>query len=411
MTIVDTDQSPAELDLVRRAASAIARPTVDQPDSFGLHAPLELAARHDLLPLVSAEARPQAIARIEELVAAYEALPSIDAPSAEAAATFGDAGHATSALIGTIGDGDADGADLAATWLIDHLAPAEVAGTVADLLLPALTAAGHGVIGLDRLARVSADDPVGATGVRMLAREAARQPGWRITWHEARESGATGSDRRSGARALAEALTAPPHPGPLESDFIYPLVDAVQRGGLAAETLTGPLAGLSVADAEPVLLRAASRSMLQDDPDKAPYGWTHCLTLPLGALGLAGVCRDRAAVVTVAATYVLAFRAVQGRVALDPTAVPGPRPTVAVPPAELVERTPAEAAAAVWHADESALLALVGALVDHAMGHEDAHLVKYTLACLRAAERDQGSARLHVAAAAHLGAWWGGDRG
>ena len=45
-------------------------------------------------------------------------------------------------------------------------------------------------------------------------------------------------------------------------------------------------------------------------------------------------------------------------------------------------------------------------LVTHAALHGDAHLAKYTLACLDAARDDPGARRLYLAAAAHLAGWW-----
>jgi hypothetical protein len=45
-------------------------------------------------------------------------------------------------------------------------------------------------------------------------------------------------------------------------------------------------------------------------------------------------------------------------------------------------------------------------LVERAAIHADAHLVKYTTACLLAADRDPQEASLYLAAAAYLGAWW-----
>jgi hypothetical protein len=45
-------------------------------------------------------------------------------------------------------------------------------------------------------------------------------------------------------------------------------------------------------------------------------------------------------------------------------------------------------------------------MIGRAAVHEDAHVVKYTLACLAAAERDRAQRSLYMAAAASLAAWW-----
>jgi hypothetical protein len=127
--------------------------------------------------------------------------------------------------------------------------------------------------------------------------------------------------------------------------------------------------------------------MLQDNPDAVPYGWTHCLTMPQAVLVAGEHGADPDIAVAVAATYVLGFRATQGRVRLDD----GWRPASGT------------AAARAWSGDTSELeeeLVVFGAL------HPDAHVAKYTLACLDAAESDPEAGRLYLAAAAHLHEWW-----
>ena len=49
---------------------------------------------------------------------------------------------------------------------------------------------------------------------------------------------------------------------------------------------------------------------------------------------------------------------------------------------------------------------LISRLAGYASTHPDAHLAKYTVACLDAASADPEATRLFLAAAAHLGAWW-----
>ena len=106
---------------------------------------------------------------------------------------------------------------------------------------------------------------------------------------------------------------------------------------------TQPLIGLGVENAARTLLTVAARSMLQDSPAAAPYGWTHCLTMPQAVLVAAGAGADPALAIAVAATYVLGFRSTQGRVRLDPAWEPNT----------------GTAAARVWFADDEP------AAVDH----------------------------------------------
>ena len=57
-------------------------------------------------------------------------------------------------------------------------------------------------------------------------------------------------------------------------------------------------------------------------------------------------------------------------------------------------------AAGEWPATTVEELATAAAL------HEDAHLVKYTLACIHAAADDPAFAPLYLSAADHLVRWW-----
>jgi hypothetical protein len=143
-------------------------------------------------------------------------------------------------------------------------------------------------------------------------------------------------------------------------------------------------------------------SMLQDEPSNAPYGWSHCLTLPQAALAIADRASDPQLAIDVAATYVLGFRATQSTTPIDPTWTPD-RPT---PDCAVIEPPPAIAAGAAWHVGREQRDRIVQQLIDHAAPHPDAHLAKYTLACLDAARSDPDVTHLYLAAAAYLAAWW-----
>src|SRR5665811_2230851 len=93
------------------------------------------------------------------------------------------------------------------------------------------------------------------------------------------------------------------------STFIYPVMHQVDESGVAAELLSEPVRGVDVHAGGRLLLRAAALSMLQEPPEHAPYGWSHCLTMPQAALGIAGHARDPNVALAVAATYVVGFRA------------------------------------------------------------------------------------------------------
>jgi hypothetical protein len=144
-------------------------------------------------------------------------------------------------------------------------------------------------------------------------------------------------------------------------------------------------------------------SMLQDEPTNAPYGWTHCLTLPQATLAVAHLASDAQRAIDVAATYVLGYRATQSSGPIDPSWEPDP-PSRFVD--EVTHLDPPAAAATAWHATSSRRVDITQRLIDHAAPHDDAHLAKYTLACLDAATQDPANERLFLAAAAYLAAWW-----
>ena len=333
----------ADRRVIAECAAVVDVPKAAPPDSFVLHAPLELLARALLLERVPDDARPAARERIAALATTYAAA----GPSAAS----------------------------------DDVPPIPDATTVDDVIL-SLAAAGHAPILLELRPRVAEVPPTFGNG--LVAMELARNPDWRFEW--AADRVATGVPSGD----LAERLAGPRSPGDPGSDFIYPTMHLVDVSGLTAEVLDGPLRQLSIEDARRILLRVAAHSMLQDTPTAAPYQWTHCLTLPQAALAAADAGADPDRAVAVAATYVLGFRAVQGRVRLDPTWTPAP----------------GSAAQRILGAAGSDLPALVDEIVTFGALHADAHVAKYTLACLDATAADPDAGSLFLAAAAHLHEVW-----
>lgn len=384
----------ADAGLVGLAARHVAVPRLDPADSFVLHAPLELMARSALLRHAAPADREPARRRIATLAATYDAYPAVErtttpAPGEPSVARLRDA----------IAAGDLDEVDRVTAALAAGTTAADLVTALADLIVDRLSAAGHGAIFLYHLPRLLAADPDAASMARGLLREVARHPDWRLSWMDHRRpAGAARADH------LTERLLGHPDAGRPESHFIFPTMTLVERAGLAAALLDEPTAGLDVAAARRSLTRVAAWSMLQDDPAHAPYGWSHALTMPQATLGIAGACTDPGRAVAVAATWVLGFRATMGRVVLDPAWSPEPRRDL--DPETFLAAGAQGAAAALWHAPEHERAHYVERIVGAAVRHEDAHLAKYTLACLDAARDDPGAARLHLAAAAHLAGWW-----
>ena len=260
------------------AAGAIARPRQQPADSFLLHAPLELLARHGLLSHVPAAERCLVRQRMIWLGAKY--LTAGDEVVRPQPSGFDDAHTALTRLTNAIDAGELDDADDAATWLAAELDPVALTDALVDTVVPRLSAAAHGSIFLYLLPRTAPRSRAAASMVRGLVRELARNPEWRLTWQEHRDPSATPGD-------LVEALRAPPSPGDPGSNFIFPTMSITETSGLAAARLDGPTRDLDVASATRALLRTAAQSMLQDTPDHAPYGWSHTLTMPQAVLGVA----------------------------------------------------------------------------------------------------------------------------
>ena len=385
----------SDAQLTDSVADRLQHPKADGVTSFTLHAPLELLARSALLTYVEADARDAAHDRLAWLGQTYaEAGDEVGEPGSRA---YDDLATAVDHLTAAINAGDLDDADATAAWLAEWATPVELSRALADDVIPRLSAAGHGSILLYLLPRVAPRSRAATRPLRGLVRELARNPDWGLTWQQDRTAPPSdGGD-------LVAALRRPRSPGDPGSDFIFPTMSIVEQSGLAEELLDGPTRAVSLTQATQDLLRLAAASMVQDDPAAAPYGWSHCLTMPQAVLGLA---RSGAATpgpaVAVAATFVLGFRATQGTVEVDP----GWSPPVTGDALGALDGTPQDAAAGAWHATNGERAAVVARLASRAAAHEDAHLAKYTLACFDAARDDPGATRLFLAAAASLGAWW-----
>jgi len=107
----------------------------------------------------------------------------------------------------------------------------------------------------------------------------------------------------------------------------------------------------------------------------------------------------------VATAYVTAHWSCLARAPFVPGWEPEP---VATSLADALDDNPIVAASSVWHMPAAQLADVPGILATRAAVAHDAHHVKYTLACIRAAAGDPGGTRLFLAAAAYLAAWWAG---
>ena len=388
--------------LVRDVARAIQLPREPAANSFVLHAPLELAARSALLPMIRPSARGAAHERIRSMVDEWQAF----GPPMEPAAPreYESLAAAANELNVAIGAGDMDLADTAAQFLGVHAQPDQLQQLLATSVLPSLAAAAHGSIFLYLLPRVAPRGDGSTAMIRPLARELARGVGLQLTWVANRHSASSRHSGPSGKPSLLTAIAGAPRLGYPGSNFIFPIMHQAEHAGNAAEVLTDAVAGSSLTTAATTLLRIAAWSMLQEGPDEARYGWSHCLTMTQGALGVARSCADPSDAVAVAATYVYGFRAALAQNDLRSGYAPE-RPTIHFE-REAMGAPPDVAAAVMFHASDTQREELIEECVTRAAVHEDAHLVKYTLACLDAAAFDRQQSALYLSAMAHLNALW-----
>lgn len=346
----------------------------DVESSFLIHAPLELLARAALLPLVPEAHRAAARGRIAAIAHRYQ--QDFRPAATPAPLEFEDTGHATGTLQRGLDEANAGLVDSAVLWLAARHDVKTLRRVLLPLVIDRVGLAAHAPILFAELPRVS-DRMEGLAGLlRAPMHTLATEPGTVTTRLD--------SDADLTEQTLESRLGAAPRLR-VDSGFIAPRLHAVQP---LVRSLLGGVDRLPTESVRRTLLRVAALSMLEDDPKGAPYTWTHCLTLPLAVLENADVMANAGGAHVVAATHVLAFRATSGQVTLSRDWRPA---------GALIDRfapgSPARASA-------------LRALVVRAALHHDAHLVKYTRACLDAAAHDPENELLFFAAAERLGEWW-----
>lgn len=367
--------------LVAAVGERVGTPLIGEPNSFILHAPLELMARAALLPLVAPATRQAVRRRIAEIGRSHAACGSpAPLPDDEIAP-----GEARAVLAESIHSGAPGAACVATRLLARSTDPPSLAAALAPLIDARTSAAGHAAIGLHLFLRHGSGAPVTAWMLGTTIHAVARDPSLKVQWLD-HPPPHTAADGR-GLEAVLSGVPSAPDPG---SDFIAPTMAAVDSAEVAGTLLAAPTSALDPEVARRCLLRVAARSMLQDDPTHARYGWTHCFTMPQATLGLSPFHPDGERLVRIASTWVLGFRATLGSVELDADWEPDDD----------------DAAALAWRADSTRMPHIVEAIASTAAAHPDAHLAKYALACLDAAADDPASTRLFLAAASRLVQHW-----
>jgi len=211
------------------------------------------------------------------------------------------------------------------------------------------------------------------------------------------------SPERRGSSFAAVISKAPLLGAPSDSG-IAPLVEHAEHAGLVADLLAeiGPELDARPGELAQELLRVAASMMLQGPPEHAPYGWTHCLTLSQAALASAGDGAPPAQAIATAATYVAAFWSALAERPFNPGA---PSDSWLLRPDALTGDL-GQSMSEVRGLDEPDATRITRDLASRAAIANDAHHVKYTLACLRAAEADPAARSTFLAAATCLADWW-----
>ncbi|MEY4766467.1 MAG: hypothetical protein RI907_3140 [Pseudomonadota bacterium] len=359
-------------------------------DSFTLHAPLELLARWQLLPLLPRADRPLALLHMaytavqaaQTRAALARQQPELATPWPSASEPPPGAPQAPSlqALAESL-QAALDNADLtqAAQWADATVRNAAPTDTWCHQMVPVVRhrmgASAHAPIFLQLLARLHQQAPADAALARPmwvpLAVELARHPERRVSWPDTFATHtAPGTPPLLALLARQTAVAEP------EAQGIWPMVAQTLKDGAHLAWLPG--VDKAGAQALPIACRAAAWSMLQEPLTEARYGWTHALTLPQAWWALADQPQateaDWRAAARLATLHLAAMRRVIGQVklALQP------------PPAALPFETCARVASI----------------------RADAHAVKYVLACMDAAQASPADAQLYQAAATRLCGHW-----
>ena len=164
-------EAVSETELFRAAAHIVSRPKLD-PSSFRLHAPLEIMARYNLLPLVSPADRD--LARIQIVATASHYQAGGEGVSPPERIRIARSSEAVGNLRRAVQEGDVERADALCLSLADAGGLQELLDSITDLTLRTLTGAAHTHIGLMLMTRMSSDVGSAAlglarAGVRSLA--------------------------------------------------------------------------------------------------------------------------------------------------------------------------------------------------------------------------------------------------
>jgi len=385
---------PQGLHSMRACLSEVSK-TKREHDSFAMHAPLELMAR---LRIDSAcqTAWSQATRGVARLQAVATALAyreqGMGASLADASRTEG---HGIQAMQAAIDAGDVHAAQAAAKQVASNHSPQDVIKALAPDWTLRLACGAHAALFLSHLAHVAEVVPSLARqalqALPLYAGELARAPTHRVPLDslQAHAPSPAGSAPQAPCALRSALLALAPLPRTV-SGSIQAIVQQTLDAGVARELM--PLIPNAQAlasgdlwfDCMAAVCEVSLRSMLEDSPSKAKYGWTHALTLPLAAWHLASLgALERHQALAMATLQVASFRALIGA---------GPLPDHPM--------------AHALNGHEPVMDETFEGLFAQACTRPDAHLVKYVLACQDLGQMAPRLEGLGCHAAKHLTAIW-----
>lgn len=400
----------SDASLYRQIAAIVASPANGRVTSFVLHAPLELIARYGLLRHVVPADRELARFQMVASAAVYGSNANL-LGRPPAAAPLPDLATAQTECLSAFRNGDRDGLDALVLQVASQFGPASLVCALTPLALPTLTGASHSHIGLWLLLRHG--EPTGIEEgflLRAAARSLAAEPGAQITSFSGMFIDGTTPLHRTPADITQDVLTKLSNPERKVSRgrSIRQIIETAETIGnpdrLFGEFIRHDLTDVQIDAAFRGIMRACGHAMLQDDPNEAKFGWTHCLTLPQSAFGLSTRRAHRKLALAAALVWATSYRTTLATVPLDVNWRPARIENVSL--LEALDSGPATAAARAWHAAPDEFEHIVCTLATEASIRNDIHLVKYTRACFDMAWLDPECRQLYLAAAAYLCSLW-----
>ena len=400
-------------ELFAQVAEIISEPR-DNPDSFELHAPLELLARRRMLPFIRPQERELARLQMVGIGARYQAAGECVAEPKNLL-TPSDRTEAIHLLQSAISEGDVELADRLCVSICGQFDYGVLLEAIAGKCIWTLAVAVHAHIGVYNVA--ASWQELGHASLKLLRgiiRGLAQNPDLKIQ-DRYFDQIPTGTD--SGDPDL-NLIFAEQEIGRSLSDL--PRFET-RGSGIRGIVQTGEEAGLLkyfLARIPPLspekrnllmlnlTLNASALSMIQEGVKHSKYGWTHCFTLPQAAWSLAPMLDDHIQLPQVTCSWLLGFQSTLSQVRFSYDYEP---PKIAGSLSDALNSSPPEAAAVAFHAAREDHPEIVTELATQALIRQDAHLNKYVRACIDATKMNPSRSHLYLAGAAYLTALWMGE--